>query len=241
MRQVALITLMAHLGSFVPAKAANICITDRIFTRVGASDSLSTGQSTFMVEMSEMANILNNATSRSLLIIDEIGRGTSTFDGLSIAWAVLEYISNPEKCGAKALFATHYHELTELEGRLSGVKNYRISVKEIGDNIIFLRKIVRGGADKSFGIHVAHLAGMPRPVIMRAHEILARLETNDVSQSTIGQNILGEEEKKPKQVNLFEAPAMDLVEEIRALDVMSMTPIEALNTLFTLKEKARKA
>ena len=145
-----------------------------------------------------------------------------------------------KKIGAKTLFATHYHELSELEGRLGGVVNYRISVKEHGEDIIFLRKIERGGADKSFGIHVAHLAGMPRPVIMRAHEILARLETNDVSQSTIGQNILGEDEKKPKQVNLFEAPAMDLVEEIRALDVMSMTPIEALKTLFTLKEKARK-
>ena len=241
MRQVALITLMAHMGSFVPAESAKISTVDRIFTRVGASDDLASGQSTFMVEMNEMAHILRSATSKSLIVLDEIGRGTSTFDGLSIAWAVVEYLVDKKKIGDKTLFATHYHELSELEGRLGGVVNYRISVKEHSEDIIFLRKIERGGADKSFGIHVAHLAGMPRPVIMRAHEILARLETNDVSQSTIGQNILGEEEKKPKQVNLFEAPAMDLVEEIRALDVMSMTPIEALNTLFTLKEKARKA
>ena len=241
MRQVALIVLMAQVGSFVPARSAHIGVVDAIFTRVGASDDLASGQSTFMVEMNEMAHILRSATSKSLIVLDEIGRGTSTFDGLSIAWAVVEYLVDKKKIGAKTLFATHYHELSELEGRLGGVVNYRISVKEHGEDIIFLRKIERGGADKSFGIHVAHLAGMPRPVIMRAHEILARLETNDVSQSTIGQNILGEEEKKPKQVNLFEAPAMDLVEEIRALDVMSMTPIEALNTLFTLKEKARKA
>ena len=242
MRQVALITLMAHMGSFVPADSARIGIVDRIFTRVGASDDLASGQSTFMVEMNEMAHILRSATAHSLIILDEIGRGTSTFDGLSIAWAVVEYLVDPKKIGAKTLFATHYHELSELEGRLAGVVNYRISVKEHGEDVIFLRKIERGGADKSFGIHVAHLAGLPRPVIMRAHEILARLETNDVNQTSIGQNILGDNlEKKPKQVNLFEAPAMDLVEEIRALDVMAMTPIEALNTLFTLREKARRA
>ena len=242
MRQVALITLMAHMGSFVPADSAKIGIVDRIFTRVGASDDLASGQSTFMVEMNEMAHILRSATAHSLIILDEIGRGTSTFDGLSIAWAVVEYLVDQQKIGAKTLFATHYHELSELEGRLPGVVNYRISVKEHGEDVIFLRKIERGGADKSFGIHVAHLAGLPRPVIMRAHEILARLETNDVNQTSIGQNILGDElEKKPKQVNLFEAPAMDLVEEIRALDVMAMTPIEALNTLFTLREKARRA
>lgn len=242
MRQVALITLMAHMGSFVPADSAKIGIVDRIFTRVGASDDLASGQSTFMVEMNEMAHILKSATSRSLIVLDEIGRGTSTFDGLSIAWAVVEYLVDKEKIGAKTLFATHYHELSELEGHVSGVVNYRISVKEHGEDVIFLRKIERGGADKSFGIHVAHLAGMPHPVIMRAHEILARLETNDVNQSSIGQNILGENaEKSPKQVNLFESPAMDLVEEIRKLDVMSMTPIDAMNTLFMLKEKARKA
>ena len=161
---------------------------------------------------------------------------------MSIAWAVVEYLVDQNKIGAKTLFATHYHELSELEGRMPGVVNYRISVKEHGEDVIFLRKIERGGADKSFGIHVAHLAGLPRPVIMRAHEILARLVANDVNQVSIGQNILGSDaEKKPKQVNLFEAPAMDLVEEIRALDVMSMTPIEALNTLFALREKARRA
>ena len=242
MRQVALITLMAHMGSFVPADSAQIGIVDRIFTRVGASDDLASGQSTFMVEMNEMAHILRSATANSLIVLDEIGRGTSTFDGLSIAWAVVEYLVDAAKIGAKTLFATHYHELSELEGRLNGVVNYRISVKEHGEDVIFLRKIERGGADKSFGIHVAHLAGLPRPVIMRAHEILARLEANDVSQQSIGQNILGNElDKKPKQVNLFEAPAMDLVEELRALDVMSMTPIEALNTLFALREKARRA
>ena len=242
MRQVALVTLMAHMGSFVPADSARIGVVDRIFTRVGASDDLASGQSTFMVEMNEMAHILRSATAHSLIILDEIGRGTSTFDGLSIAWAVVEYLVDQQKIGAKTLFATHYHELSELEGRLPGVVNYRISVKEHGEDIIFLRKIERGGADKSFGIHVAHLAGLPRPVIMRAHEILARLETNDVNQTSIGQNILGDElDKKPKQVNLFEAPAMDLVEEIRSMDVMSMTPIEALNTLFTLREKARRA
>ena len=242
MRQVALITLMAHMGSFVPADSATIGIVDRIFTRVGASDDLASGQSTFMVEMNEMAHILRSATKDSLIVLDEIGRGTSTFDGLSIAWSVVEYLVDPKKIGAKTLFATHYHELSELEGRLSGVVNYRISVKEHGEDVIFLRKIERGGADKSFGIHVAHLAGIPRPVIMRAHEILARLETNDVNQQSIGQNILDDDShKKPKQVNLFEAPAMDLVEELRALDVMSMTPIEALNTLFSLREKARRA
>ena len=242
MRQVALITLMAHMGSFVPADAARIGIVDRIFTRVGASDDLASGQSTFMVEMNEMAHILRSATSSSLVILDEIGRGTSTFDGLSIAWAVVEYLVDKKQIGAKTLFATHYHELSELEGRLDGVVNYRISVKERGENVIFLRKIERGGADKSFGIHVAHLAGLPRPVIMRAHEVLARVEANDVNQASIGQNILGTDaEKAPKQVNLFEAPAMDLVEELRMLDVMAMTPIDALNTLFALREKARRA
>ena len=241
MRQVALITLMAHMGSFVPAQSARIGIVDRIFTRVGASDDLASGQSTFMVEMNEMAHILRSATSKSLIVLDEIGRGTSTFDGLSIAWAVVEYLVDKQKIGAKTLFATHYHELSELEGRLGGVVNYRISVKEHGEDVIFLRKIERGGADKSFGIHVAHLAGLPRPVIMRAHEILARIEANDVNQSSIGQNILqSDADRAPQQVGLFESPAMDLIEELRALDVMAMTPIDALNTLFSLKEKARK-
>ena len=244
MRQVALITLMAHLGSFVPAKAANICITDRIFTRVGASDSLSTGQSTFMVEMSEMANILNNATSRSLLIIDEIGRGTSTFDGLSIAWAVLEYISNPEKCGAKALFATHYHELTELEGRLSGVKNYRISVKEIGDNIIFLRKIVRGGADKSFGIQVAKLAGLPAALIERAKNILSELEASDINNAS--QRVKAED--KPTQMSMIGETGADadevcagVIAELAKKDADRMTPMEALSKLYELSSRVKIA
>ncbi len=241
MRQVALITLMAHMGSFVPADSATIGVVDRIFTRVGASDDLASGQSTFMVEMNEMAHILRSATPRSLIVLDEIGRGTSTFDGLSIAWAVVEYLVDKERIGAKTLFATHYHELSELEGRLPGVVNYRISVKEHGEDVIFLRKIERGGADKSFGIHVAHLAGLPRPVIMRAHEILARIEANDVNQNSIGQNILGSDaQRAPQQVGLFESPAMDLIEELRALDVMALTPIDALNALFTLKEKARR-
>ena len=242
MRQVALITLMAHMGSFVPADSATIGVVDRIFTRVGASDDLASGQSTFMVEMNEMAHILLNATPNSLIILDEIGRGTSTFDGLSIAWSVVEYLLDTKKIGAKTLFATHYHELSELEGNLVGVVNYRISVKEHGEDVIFLRKIERGGADKSFGIHVAHLAGLPRPVIMRANQILARIEANNVNQSSIGQNILGSDgDRAPQQVNLFESPAMDLVEELKNLDVMSMTPIDAMNALFMLQEKARKA
>ena len=241
MRQVALITLMAHMGSFVPASSATISLTDRIFTRVGASDDLASGQSTFMVEMNEMAHILMNATPRSLVILDEIGRGTSTFDGLSIAWAVVEYLANPDIIGAKTLFATHYHELSELEGHLPGVVNFRVSVKEHGEDVIFLRKIVPGGADKSFGIHVARLAGMPRPVVMRAHEILARLETRDKGQLSIGQNIIGAQgEEKPAQLTLFDSGAMDIVEELKAIDVMALTPIDAMNALFRLREQARR-
>ena len=181
---------MAQIGSFVPAKSAKIGIVDRIFTRVGASDDLASGQSTFMVEMSEVANILRNATSNSLLILDEIGRGTSTFDGLSIAWAVVEHISNPRLLGAKTLFATHYHELTELEGKLNSVNNYCIAVKEKGDDIVFLRKIVKGGADKSYGIQVAKLAGVPDNVIERAKEIVEELSNNDITE--IVQNISAE-------------------------------------------------
>ena len=242
MRQTALIALMAHIGSFVPADSARIGIIDRIFTRIGASDDLAGGQSTFMVEMNEMAHILNNATERSLIILDEIGRGTSTFDGLSIAWAVVEYLVDKKKIGAKTLFATHYHELSELEGRLPGVVNYRVSVLEHGENIVFLRKVERGGTDKSFGIHVAYLAGIPRQVIMRAHEILARLETNDENHNSLGQDILDDGKgQSPKQVNLFETPALQLVKELQELDVLSLTPIEALNLLFTYKEKARRA
>ena len=241
MRQVALITLMAHMGSFVPARAARIALTDRIFTRVGASDDLASGQSTFMVEMSELAHILMNATARSLIVLDEIGRGTSTFDGLSIAWAVVEYMADKKILGAKTLFATHYHELSELEGHMPGVVNFRIAVKEHGEDVIFLRKIVPGGADKSFGIHVARLAGIPRPVLLRAHEILARLETRDRNQLSIGQNIIGEKPQEgPAQMTLFDSGAMDIVEELKAIDVMALTPIEAMNLIFKLREEARR-
>lgn len=240
MRQVALITLMAHIGSFVPARSANISITDRIFTRVGASDSLSTGQSTFMVEMSEMANIINNATNRSLLIIDEIGRGTSTFDGLSIAWAVLEYISNTSKCGAKALFATHYHELTELEGKLDGVKNYRITVKEYGDDIIFLRKIVRGGADKSFGIQVAKLAGLPNDLIERAKMILSEIEESDIN------NVAGRvsKDKTDQQMSLLGESGSgngdkEIIDELAKIDANKLSPLDALGKLYELSARAK--
>lgn len=238
MRQVALIVLMAHIGSFVPATSANITITDKIFTRVGASDNLASGQSTFMVEMSEMSNILNNATPNSLLIIDEIGRGTSTFDGLSIAWAVLERIADREKCGAKTLFATHYHELTELEGKLSGIKNYRISVKEVGEDIIFLRKIVRGGADKSFGIQVARLAGLPQEVIQRAREILAELEASDINIGHGG--ILEKNNDGDQQMTLFGAPTPeDIMKELRELDINAITPMDALNMIYDLHLRAK--
>lgn len=240
MRQVALITLMAHIGSFVPARSANIPITDRIFTRVGASDSLSTGQSTFMVEMSEMANIINNATNRSLLIIDEIGRGTSTFDGLSIAWAVLEFISSTSKCGAKALFATHYHELTELEGKLDGVKNYRITVKEYGDDIIFLRKIVRGGADKSFGIQVAKLAGLPNDLIERAKIILSEIEASDIN------NVAGKisKDETDQQMSLLgkegsENGDKEIVDELAKIDANKLSPLDALGKLYELSARAK--
>ena len=242
MRQVALICLMVQIGSFVPAKEACLPVCDRIFTRVGASDDLASGQSTFMVEMSETAHILRNATRNSLIILDEIGRGTSTFDGLSIAWAVVEYIADKERIGAKTLFATHYHELSELEGHLEGVKNFCISVKEHGEDVIFLRKIVRGGADKSFGVHVARLAGVPHPVIVRAHEIQARLEVSDINQNTIGQNILGEESvlRKNEQMDLFEYKMDEIIQELQQIDVMAITPMDAMNTQFLLREKARK-
>ena len=235
MRQVALITLMAHMGSFVPASQASIPITDKIFTRVGASDSLSTGQSTFMVEMSEMANILNNATGKSLLIIDEIGRGTSTFDGLSIAWAVVEHISDRKKCGAKALFATHYHELTELEGKLDGVKNYRITVKEHGDDIIFLRRIMRGGADKSFGIQVARLAGLPYSLIERAKEILKQLEDSDINNAASRVK-----DSLAEQISILgSTDEEDIIAELRELDVNRLTPMEALSKLYELSTRAK--
>ncbi|MBR5231896.1 MAG: DNA mismatch repair protein MutS [Clostridia bacterium] len=240
MRQVALIVLMAHIGSFVPAREAMIPLVDNVFTRIGASDDLAGGQSTFMVEMSETAYILRNATNRSLVILDEIGRGTSTFDGLSIAWSTVEYLCDQNKCGAKTLFATHYHELSELEGVLNGVTNYQISVKEHGEEVIFLRKIVRGGADKSFGVYVARLAGVPHSVVARAQEIEARLEANNITQNTIGKNILEKGKKKNQQQDLFEYGKTELIEELGNLDVLSMSPINALNTLFLLREKARK-
>ena len=240
MRQVALITLMAHIGSFVPAREADISLCDRIFTRIGASDDLAGGQSTFMVEMSETAAILRSATSRSLVVLDEIGRGTSTFDGLAIAWAVVEYLLDKKRIGAKTLFATHYHELSELEVRFEGVKNYCISVMEHGEDVIFLRKIMPGGADKSYGVHVARLAGVPAPVVARAHEIQARLEVSDINQETISSNILEKRKKENRQTDLFHLAQDELVEELQNLDVLSITPMDALNILFRLREKARR-
>ena len=238
MRQVALITLMAHMGSFVPAASADIALTDRIFTRVGASDDLYGGRSTFMVEMSEMANILKFATERSLLILDEVGRGTSTFDGLSIAWAAVEYIA--QKCGARTLFATHYHELSELEGQLEGVVNYRITAREQGEDVIFLRKIVPGGADRSYGVAVAKLAGLPKGVIARARQIMARLEVDGEVRGSIGKTILEGGKGTQRQLGIADIGPIQLVEEIAKLDVVSMTPIDALNKLFELNEKARR-
>ncbi|MCR4434357.1 MAG: DNA mismatch repair protein MutS [Clostridiales bacterium] len=243
MRQVALIVLMAQIGSFVPAKSAVIGIVDRIFTRVGASDDLAAGQSTFMVEMSEVANILNNATSRSLLVLDEIGRGTSTFDGLSIAWSVIEFISDKEKMGCRTLFATHYHELTQLEGKITGIKNYCISVKEKGEDIIFLRKIIRGGADDSYGIQVARLAGLPGPVIDRAKEILHELNDADISKK----EIKARRGKKPieGQLELFSyinvsKTENEILEELKNIDISAVTPLEALNIIYRLQQKAKK-
>ncbi len=248
MRQVALICLMAQMGSFVPADSANIGICDRIFTRVGASDDLASGQSTFMVEMTEVANILRNATKDSLLILDEIGRGTSTFDGLSIAWAVIEYISNPKILGAKTLFATHYHELTELEGSIKGVNNYCIAVKEMGDDIVFLRKIVKGGADKSYGIQVARLAGVPEPVLARAKELVEELSEADISVRS-KEIAASEHGKKPvlrldevdlKQMSLFDTVKDDdIIRELESLELSTMTPIDALNTLYRLQNNLK--
>ena len=249
MRQVALIVLMAQIGSFVPAKSAQIGIVDRIFTRVGASDDLASGQSTFMVEMNEVANILRNATSKSLLVLDEIGRGTSTFDGLSIAWAVIEHISNRRLLGAKTLFATHYHELTELEGKIGSINNYCIAVKEKGDDIVFLRKIVKGGADKSYGIQVAKLAGVPDLVINRAKEIVEQLSDNDITEKV--QNISTDmrvERKKSKkldpvdltQISLFDTVRdEDIIQELTELDISNLTPLDALNTLYKMQNKIK--
>lgn len=247
MRQTALIVLMAGIGSYVPADSADICIVDRIFTRVGASDDLASGQSTFMVEMTEVANILRNATDKSLLILDEIGRGTSTFDGLAIAWAVVEHISNPKLIGAKTLFATHYHELTELQGKIKGVNNYCIAVKEKGDDIVFLRKIVKGGADKSYGIAVAKLAGVPEAVIERANELVRELSENDITFRV--KDIAGAEQAREtlqadvlelNQISLFDTVKDDdIIEELKEADIVHMTPVDALVTLQKLQNKIR--
>ncbi|MBP5564095.1 MAG: DNA mismatch repair protein MutS, partial [Lachnospiraceae bacterium] len=250
MRQTALIVLMAQIGSFVPAKSANISVCDRIFTRVGASDDLASGQSTFMIEMNEVSNILRNATKDSLLILAEIGRGTSTLDGLSIAWAVIEHISNTRILGAKTLFATHYHELTELEDKISNVNNYCIAVKEEGDNIIFLRKIIKGGADRSYGIQVAKLAGVPDMVIERSKAILMQLSENNIIDkiqdiaTESGQNSKVNrkkyEEVDPGQLTLLDMTSdSDIIKELEELDVSNMTPIDGLNTLYRLQCKCK--
>ena len=249
MRQTALIVLMAQIGCFVPAAKANIGIVDRIFTRVGASDDLASGQSTFMVEMNEVANILRNATADSLLVLDEIGRGTSTFDGLSIAWAVIEHISNRKLLGAKTLFATHYHELTELEGKMDNVNNYCIAVKEKGDDIVFLRKIVKGGADKSYGIQVAKLAGVPDMVIDRAKEIVNQLSDNDITEKvqSIEVNTKNEKRKPVKydevdleQISLFDTVRdEDVLKELQEIEITNLTPLDALNTLYRLQNKLK--
>ena len=226
MRQTALIVLMAHIGSFVPAKQAQIPVVDRIFTRVGASDNLIFDQSTFMVEMTEVASIVMNATPNSLLILDEVGRGTSTFDGLSIAWAVLEYLTSHIR--AKTLFATHYHELTELEGRIEGVKNYKVTVRETGNGILFLRKIVRGGANKSFGIEVARLAGIPAEITDRAKQILKKLEKNDIARTAVEETIAAEER-----------PVSEVERILAQTDMNNMTPMQAFNLLSNLAEKVK--
>ena len=240
MRQVALMVLMAQAGSFVPAESARIGLVDRIFTRVGASDDLASGQSTFMVEMSEVANILSNATPNSLLILDEIGRGTSTHDGLSIAWAVIEYINDRARLGARTLFATHYHELTELEEKLHGIKNYCVSVRKRGEDIIFLRKISRGGADKSYGVEVARLAGIPEPVIQRARIILEELDEADINKNPRRRR----DKPVEGQLDLFASSSLtkaehEVLDELRALDPSLLTPLDALNKLYSLQQKLK--
>ena len=240
MRQTALIVLMAQIGSFVPATDASIGIVDKIFTRVGASDDLSSGQSTFMVEMNEVAYILDNATSKSLVILDEIGRGTSTYDGLGIAWSVVEYIADVKKCGAKTMFATHYHELTQLEDKIPNVKNYCVAVKKRGDSISFLRKIIRGGADQSYGVDVAALAGVKKPIVKRAKEIVEALEAQDGNQvkvTKIKSNITASSNEG--QMNFFGAAESPVLEELKQLDLNTMTPVEALTKLYDLQAKAK--
>ena len=238
MRQVALITLMAQIGSFVPASYAKIGVVDKIFTRVGASDDLSMGQSTFMVEMMEVANILKEATNNSLVILDEIGRGTSTYDGLSIAWAVAKYIADKEKCGAKTLFATHYHELTQLENDVEGVKNYSVAVKEKGEDVIFLRKIVKGGTDESYGIHVAKLAGVPKEVLKSANEILKGLERKSNIINKTGATETINKKVVSGQLDMYNYKLADIAHELDKINVNELTPIDALNILVKLKESA---
>ena len=242
MRQIAIIVILAQMGCFVPAKSARIGVVDKIFTRIGASDDLASGQSTFMVEMNEMANIINNATSKSLLIIDEIGRGTSTFDGLAIAWAIVEYITDKKKMGARTLFATHYHELTVLEEQIKEVKNYCITAKKREDDIVFLRKIIRGGADESYGIEVAKLAGISDVVVKKAKKILGQLETGGQKQKN--REILSEKpvetQEMPMQFNMFDGPKNEIIEELKNISLEVLTPIEAMNKLFELKNKAEK-
>jgi DNA mismatch repair protein MutS len=238
-RQVALIVLLAQMGSFVPASKAKIGVVDKIFTRVGASDNLARGQSTFMVEMTEMAEILKNATSRSLVILDEVGRGTSTFDGLSIAWAVAEYIHDFKGRGVRTLFATHYHQLTDLAATREGAKNYNIAVKEWGDKIIFLRKIMEGGTSRSYGIEVARIAGVPQEVILRAKEILHNLEKgefDEIGMPRIARGLNVTKNDKP-QLNLFMESEDEIISELKNLNISSMTPLEALNKLSDLKNK----
>jgi DNA mismatch repair protein MutS len=229
LRQVALIVLMSQMGSFVPASSATIGLVDRIFTRIGAQDEIHAGQSTFMVEMIEAANILNHATTRSLLVLDEIGRGTSTYDGVSIAWAVVEYIHNHPRLRARTLFATHYHELTQLSELLPGVRNYNVAVTESGGQVVFLHKIVPGGADRSYGIHVAQLAGIPRPVIQRASEILAQLEASSGKAVRINPSA-------PQQMTLF-PETNPMLDELKGLDINTLSPIEALNKLYEWQKK----
>ena len=233
MRQVAVITLLAHIGCFVPARRAEIALTDRIFTRVGASDDLAVGQSTFMVEMMEVANILHNATNKSLVVLDEIGRGTSTFDGLSIAWAVVEQIANKMNC--KTMFATHYHELTELENFVKGVKNYKIAIKEINGKLVFLRKIQRGGANRSYGIEVAELAGVPDEVISRAKEISIELEKNDLSN-----NVINNASSEPEMVEEKSKSYTEIIGILKDIDINKVTPLGAFETLCDLVEKAKR-
>jgi DNA mismatch repair protein MutS len=226
---VALIVLMAQMGSFVPARSARIGVVDRIFTRIGAQDEIHAGQSTFMVEMVEMANILHHATARSLLVLDEIGRGTSTYDGVSIAWAVVEYLHNHPRLRSKTLFATHYHELTQLADLLPGVRNYNVAVSEVEGRVVFLHKIVEGGADRSYGIHVGQLAGLPRPVVQRAGEILRQLEKSSGKAVKI-------DPESPRQLALF-PETNPLIDELKEIDVNTLSPIEALNRLYEWKRK----